>query len=359
MNKFHFECMLRHQLCIYSLKQASTSMKDCEPSQATVLSLLKLILMLNEEEKESQEYHVPAGSGLSLQSTDKTSAMKSTREKFFGQNSVRQASRTESDGGGRKRTVEGGDPVTGKKKMSEVFDDTNDLCPVDASLRDAASLYEKPSHSTPSSEDAAMATSIGRRKGAERSMGTEPAAAYPEPEVTSNADVVRGRLFTEVEAFFAQQQEREVEREKERERMWQRETRRQREGEQEQQKIMETLGVLIERDREREERDRRIEKLLLDMQSHFPASGASDSRAVFERPAPQVPPQPQIETLSEGSDAQEVSAGDNSGTDDGAQRQADGIVEEMLRRSRIRLQEQEACVNSSLHAVHKALGTGE
>ena len=117
---------------------------------------------------------------------------------------------------------------------------------------------------------------------------------------------------------------------------------------------METLGVLMERDKEREERDRRIEKLLLDMQSHFRAGGAGDSRA-----ATQVPSQPDVETLSAGRDAQEISAhgGDNSGTYDGAQRQADGIVEEMLRRSRIRLQEQEACVNSSLHAVHKALGT--
>ena len=105
MNAFHFECMLRHQLYIYSLKQASTSMKDCEPSQATVLALLKLILMLNEEEKESQEHHVPAGSGLPLHSADKTSAMKSTREKFFGQNNVQ----TESDRGGPTRTVEGGE----------------------------------------------------------------------------------------------------------------------------------------------------------------------------------------------------------------------------------------------------------
>ena len=355
MNAFHFECMLRHQLYIYSLKQASTSMKDCEPSQATVLALLKLILMLNEEEKESQEHHVPAGSGLPLHSADKTSAMKSTREKFFGQNNVQ----TESDRGGRTRTVEGGDTVRDQEKMREAFDDTIDLCRVDVSLREAASLHEKPSHSTPCSEDAAIATSIGRRKDAERSMGTEPAAAYRKPEVTSNTDVVMGRLFAEVEAFFAQQQEREVEREKERERTWQRETRRQREGEQEQEKIMETLGVLMERDKEREERDRRIEKLLLDMQSHFRAGGAGDSRAVIGRPATQVPPQPHIETLSAGRDAQEISAhgGDNSGTDDGAQRQADGIVEEMLRRSRIRLQEQEACVNSSLHAVHKALGT--
>ena len=196
MNAFHFECMLRHQLYIYSLKQASTSMKDCEPSQATVLSLLKLILMLNEEEKESQEHHVPAGSGLPLHSADKTSAMKSTREKFFGQNNVQ----TESDRGGRKRTVEGGDTVRDKEKMREAFDDTIDLCRVDVSLRDAASLHEKPSHS----------------------------------------------------------------------------------------------------------------------------SGAGDSRAVIGRPATQVPSQPDIETLSAGRDAQEISAhgGDNSGTDDGAQRQA-------------------------------------
>lgn len=55
MDAKQFDIMLQRQLCIYSLRRASATMKDCEPVQASALGLLKLILMIVESNKEEQE----------------------------------------------------------------------------------------------------------------------------------------------------------------------------------------------------------------------------------------------------------------------------------------------------------------
>jgi len=55
MDLKQFGIMLQRQLCIYSIRRAATTMKDCEPVQASAIGLLKLILMIVESNKEERE----------------------------------------------------------------------------------------------------------------------------------------------------------------------------------------------------------------------------------------------------------------------------------------------------------------
>ena len=50
-----FGCMLRRQLCIFSLRRAATAMQDSDPSQVSVLAMLKLILIMLSDSGESWE----------------------------------------------------------------------------------------------------------------------------------------------------------------------------------------------------------------------------------------------------------------------------------------------------------------
>ena len=47
LSKAGFEAMLRRQLSIFSLRRAATSMLDSEPSQVSILALLKSMLILS------------------------------------------------------------------------------------------------------------------------------------------------------------------------------------------------------------------------------------------------------------------------------------------------------------------------